>query len=216
MPGGHRLPLSGARPLARHLPHPAPRSNERGQSLAEFALVVPLLLLLLLTVADFGRYFAASISIESMARTAAEVAAQQYVQEVAAGTDPKNYALIHRIAWQSVCDEGHDLPNAVPGSGGAECSDLPTLVCVHDAIDPTCGTTYNDGSGVPSQCLLLQAGAAPTTAADSQTHAYVEVRVCYRFSTFFEITIPFLDLTLTPLSGDFFIERARSFTVADY
>ena len=153
-----------------------------------------------------------------MARTAAEVAAQEYVQEVAAETtpgDPKNYGLIHKIAWQSVCDEGHDLPNVTPGSGGAECGDLPTLVCVHDGIDPQCGTIYNEGGGVPAECSSVQPGSAAPTV-DSQSNAYVEVRVCYRFSTFFQITIPFFDMSLTPLSGNFFIERTRHFTVADY
>ena len=188
--------------------------------MAEFALIVPVLLVILLTVSDFGRYFATSISIESMARTAAEVAAQEYVQEWGATIVPSanasDYALIHKTAWQSVCDEGHDLPNATPGSGGSECSDLPTMVCVHDGFDPTCGTVYNDGGGVPAQCGTLQPGAAPAPAVDSQTHPFVEVRVCYRFSSFFQFTIPFLDLSVTPLSGDFYIERTRSFTVADY
>ncbi|MEW5992556.1 MAG: TadE/TadG family type IV pilus assembly protein [Chloroflexota bacterium] len=182
--------------------------------MAEFALVIPILLILLLTVADFGRYFATAISLESMARTAAEVAAQEYVQEVATSVEPKNYALIHRMAWQSVCDEGHDLPNSTPGSGGGECVDLPTMVCVHDGIDPTCGATYNEGAGVPTECAAVLSPPSPTV--DSQLHAYVEVRVCYRFSSVFQLTIPLLDLNIAPLSGNFFIERARSFTVADY
>jgi hypothetical protein len=194
------------------------RSSPSGQSVTEFALVVPILLLILLTVSDFGRYFAASISLESMARTAAEVAAQEFVQEYAA--DPlatPSYALIHKTAWQSVCDEGHDLPNMTPGSGGNECSDLPTMVCVHDGVDPTCGAVYNDGGSLPpAQCGALQPGAAPAPTRDSQAHVYVEVRVCYRFSSFFQLTIPFFDISLTPLSGDFYIERARQFTVADY
>jgi hypothetical protein len=194
----------------------AESGRERGQSVTEFALIIPLLLLVLLTVSDFGRYFAAAISIESMSRTAAEVAAQEYVQQVANGVSPKDYNLIDQIAWQSVCDEGKDLPNATPASGGGQCSDLPTMVCVHDGIDPNCGNMYNLGSGIPSECTQFQSGAAPTTAVDAQSHAYVEVRVCYRFSSFFQINLPFLGTTLTPLSGNFFIERARSFTVADY
>jgi hypothetical protein len=179
-------------------------------------MVVPLLLLILLTVSDFGRYFAAAIDLESMSRTGAEVSAQEYVQEISQGVTPKDYSLLHQTAWQSVCDEGLDLPNATPGSGGGQCSDLPTMVCVHDGIDPLCGTVYNRGSGIPSQCGQLQTGAAPTTALDSQSHAFVEVRICYRFSTFFQFDLPFLGTTLTPLSGDFYIERSRSFTVADY
>jgi hypothetical protein len=115
-----------------------------------------------------------------------------------------------------VCDEGHELPNATPGSGGGECSDLPTMVCVHDAIDLTCGTFYNDGAGVPTECASFQPAATPASTVDSQSHVFVEVRVCYRFSSVFQFTIPFFDLSLTPLSGNFYIERARSFTVADY
>ena len=51
---------------------PASRSR-RGQSVVEFALVLPMLLVLLLGVADFGRVFAAGITVEAAARNAAEV-----------------------------------------------------------------------------------------------------------------------------------------------
>lgn len=187
----------------------------RGQSLAEFTITAPLLIILLLTVSDFSRYFATAVTIESMARNAAEVAAQQYVQQVADGTTPKNYGLVHQMAWQSVCDEGRDLPNATPGSGGGPCDGLPTMVCVHDGGDNTCGTTYNHSTPVPANCTLFQ-GTAPTPTLDSQGHAYVEVRVCYRFSTFFPIVLPFFGTDLAAISGDFFIERGRHFTVADY
>ncbi|MFK4998208.1 TadE/TadG family type IV pilus assembly protein [Bacillus sp. N9] len=38
--------------------------SERGQSLVEFAIVVPLLLLLLFGIIDFGRIFHASLTID--------------------------------------------------------------------------------------------------------------------------------------------------------
>src|SRR5690606_20209344 len=41
------------------------RRPERGQSLVEFALVLPMLLVLLLGIADFGRVFAAGILLEA-------------------------------------------------------------------------------------------------------------------------------------------------------
>jgi hypothetical protein len=58
----------------------APAARDRsehpgGQTLAEFALVLPILLVVLLGVADFGRVFAASISTEASARNAAEIGA---------------------------------------------------------------------------------------------------------------------------------------------
>jgi Flp pilus assembly protein TadG len=54
------------------------RARLRGQALVEFALVLPIVLVLLLTVSDFGRLFATTITIESAARAAAEVAATEY------------------------------------------------------------------------------------------------------------------------------------------
>ena len=49
-------------------PVTAPRSRRcrtAGQSLAEFALVTPILLMLVVIVADFGRVFAANLAIEA-------------------------------------------------------------------------------------------------------------------------------------------------------
>lgn len=52
-----------------------PRSVEpRGQSLVEFALILPVLLILLLGVVDFGRAVAAYNSVSNAARTAARLA----------------------------------------------------------------------------------------------------------------------------------------------
>jgi Flp pilus assembly protein TadG len=53
------------------------RSSERGQALAEFALLVPLMLLLAVALGDFGRLFNAAIAVESAAREAADYGAMQ-------------------------------------------------------------------------------------------------------------------------------------------
>lgn len=58
------LPRLSSRQLARP-------SSRRGQSLVEFALVLPLLLLLLLGAIDLGRAFNSSISITNAAREGA-------------------------------------------------------------------------------------------------------------------------------------------------
>lgn len=185
----------------------------------EFTLVLPILLLLLVTIADFGRYFATGIQIESAARAAAEVAAAEYLGE-AQPLAATAYERVHAQAWQSVCDELSGLPNASPPSSGPQCDGVPTIVCVHDGADPGCGaftTIYNAASGVPAQCTSFAAGAMPTNVqAGGADNKYVEVQVCYRFSTIFRMSIPFFGLNLTPLWGDFFIERDRVFTVADY
>lgn len=204
----------------------ADRRRQYGQSLVELTLVLPILLFLVITIGDFGRLFAASITVESAARTAAETAAAEYLREPGANPTPPDpptvtaagYARVHRYAWQSVCDEASSLPNASPGAGGGECADLPTVVCVHDGLDPDCAAAYSVGGGIPASCTALAPGARPTNAQTGGTEPsrYVEVRVCYRFSTFFQFNIPFVGGTLSPLGGSFYIERVRTFTVADY
>ena len=191
-----------------------------GQSVTEFALVLPVLMLLLLTISDFGRFFATGITIESATRTAAELAAQELVAEKAAGrsssTSPfYDYALIHSIAWRSVCAETAGLPNMTPSSGGGQCDSIPTKVCIHDGADSACDTLYNQSSGtVPGQCTGVAAGSS--NSIDAQGNMYVEVRVCYRFSTIFQVALPFFSGSLNALSGDFYIDRTRTFTAGDY
>jgi Flp pilus assembly protein TadG len=181
-------------------------------------------MVLLLTVVDFGRIFSASITIESAARAAAETAAGDYLREAVrvapAPVSASGYADIHKVAWQSVCDEAATLPNATPGSGGAQCGGLTTVVCVHDGADPDCGNAYNVGGAIPPGCTSVQAGTRPTNTQQAESGSnswpYVEVRVCYRFSSLMQVDIPFIGGTLSPLGGDFIIERARTFSVANY
>jgi hypothetical protein len=190
--------------------------------MVEFTLVLPIILVLLVTVADFGRFFASGITLESAARAAAETAAGTYLVELRLmplSTPPlttAGYDRVHRAAWESICDEAAGLPNAVPRSGSAECLGLPTVVCVHDGADPTCGYVYNAGATGTTGCPVVSAGTSNAQTGGTEGSKYVEVRVCYRFSTLFGINIPFLGGTLSPLSGNFYLERVRTFTVADY
>jgi hypothetical protein len=56
-------------------PRPLNRRNQSGQSVVEFALVVPVLLLILLAVADFGRMYTSAVAVESAGREAADFGA---------------------------------------------------------------------------------------------------------------------------------------------
>ncbi|MEX1295324.1 MAG: TadE/TadG family type IV pilus assembly protein [Candidatus Limnocylindrales bacterium] len=197
--------------------------GERGQALAEFTLVVPILLILLLTVGDFGRFFAAGISVESIARTAAEYAAREYLREATAGggapLSAAGYARVHAYAWQTVCEEAAGLPGVQLGPPGSGCQGIPTVVCVHDLGDPHCANSYNDSPGLPAECVSLSPGNRPANAIGSGTEAshFVEVRVCYPFKTLIPIEgISSIGGPLAPLTGVFHIERARSFVVVDY
>jgi PKD repeat protein len=64
------IPRSPRAALRRHLV-----TRSRGQSLVEFALVLPILLFLTLTALDFGRVYLGYVNLQNMARIAANFAA---------------------------------------------------------------------------------------------------------------------------------------------
>ena len=195
-------------------------SQPLGQALVEFGLILPVLLILLLGIADFGRVFASAITTEAAARNAAEAAAQEYLQldqldGVATGTlTAANYQALHDTAFEVACREAERLPDRnVDGSG--DCADLgqglaslvmPIVgVCVHDvaAGDPNCGQT---SASYPADCnQMLGNWTAAQGAADTP---WVEVRLCYRFDPL--ITAPLGDW------GSVWLQRENYFTVANY
>lgn len=196
----------------------------RGQTLAEFALILPLLLVILLGVVDFGRVFSAGITMEAAARNAAEAAAQEYQQIIRNTPAPSatDYQRIHDVALDELCSEAKVLPNvAVDGSGN--CTMPITAACTHDqyGADPVCGQA---SAAVPSECTALDGWAAtadPSNVAPVPPYSgltavpYVEVRACYHFTTLFNLhfQLPFgASLSL----GDIWMQRDRTFVVGDY
>lgn len=66
------------------------RAGSRGQALAEFAILAPLLMLMLLAAIDFGRLFATYITVSNAAREAAVYAIQNGGDPAGATTAAKN------------------------------------------------------------------------------------------------------------------------------
>lgn len=191
----------------------------RGQSLVEFALILPMLLVLLLGIADFGRVFAAGITMEAAARNGAEAAAQEYLQllEKSGGSlATADYQRVHQVALDRVCGDAETLPNKAV-SGGS-CTMPLTAVCVHDGNDLAgCGSEADPGvsqcSAVNGGWSTANSGAAPL---GSTPLPYVEVRVCYRFTTLFNLTDLRLPLGWNLSLGEVYIQKDREFTVASY
>ena len=180
---------------------------------------MPMLLVLLFGLADFARVFAAGITLEAAARNGAEAAAQEYLQVLrnkTGGLDAADYDAIHAVAIDAVCSEGETLPNQAV-SGGT-CSMPVTAVCVHDGADPACGT---EAAIAPSSCPRVsepswnatELGAAPGGATPLP---FVEVRVCYRFTTLFNLTNLELPFGWGVSLGEVYLERDRQFVVANY
>src|SRR5436305_7172214 len=83
--------------LRRHL-----RTGSRGQSLVEFALVLPLFLIFVAACLDLGRVFYANISLTNAAREGAMQAAAKdgtFVQNGAC--DPVNNSVVCRVQFES-------------------------------------------------------------------------------------------------------------------
>lgn len=204
----------------RHLPPTRPPSA-RGQSLVEFALVLPIVLMLLLAIADFSRVFAAGIVMEASARDAAEIVAQAYLEKPPPDTsgvsaplsdpapapgDDAYYEGMHELAARTVCAEARDLPATDYVAG--VCATWPKVrSCIHDGVDPRCGSTPTGFSSTSPDCPSLGTAMSPTEATGA-VRRFVEVRVCQRFDMI-------LDIGFLPI-GQIHLERARSFTIACY
>lgn len=190
----------------------------RGQSLVEFALLLPILLVLLLGVADFGRVFQAGIVVESASRAGAEAAALEYLRTEEIRADPgvdtnAYYQRVHEVASAAACEEARILPNTT--YAGGQCAQWPAVVvCVHDAVDPLCdGSAVSGFSAGTAECTRMSGGWA--TTIDPQAHNYVEVRLCYPFTTLFNLNLQ-LPMGAGLALGDIHLQQRATFTVADY
>ncbi len=209
-------------------PQDSGTASRRGQSLVEFALVLPMLLVLLLGIADFGRVFHAGIVVEAAARNAAEAAAQEYLQlrRDTTALTTADYDRIHAVAQATVCEEASRLPDKI-GSGSL-CTMPASGVCIHD--DPMeligytgCGA---DGQSAPGDCVIRDdAGTAiggvreplawPSLWTPGRLPS-VEVRVCYQFLTIFPLQALEMPLANGLSLPNVWLQKDRVFTVADY
>src|SRR3989442_9403052 len=129
--------------------------DPRGQSLVEFALVLPLLMVMLLGVADFARVFSAGITVEAAARDAAETGAIERLRtKPSPAGSPPYYHALHEAVAKVACSETRVLPSTTFDEATRTCSSMPIIrVCVHDGNDPACGQPINGfPAAVPAEC----------------------------------------------------------------
>ena len=144
------------------------RAGERGQSVVEFALILPLLLILLLAIVDFARLYTTILTVESAAREAADFGAFHWYQWQDSPTATNTAAEMNRRACVAISN----LPEYT-GSGGT-CMDGsffaytlvappggPSIDCAANpdpALDPcrlTVRLTYNFRLLAPLQVSLF-------------------------------------------------------------
>jgi Flp pilus assembly protein TadG len=130
-----------------HTITPFSRRLGRGQALVEFALVLPLMLLLLLLAVDFGRLFTTYIAVNNAAREGAFYAAEHAADDPFDG--PTYIAEVDAIAREEV--------NA-QGQGGEGALSVTPPVC------------FPAGGGAPIACNV-----AATQTSGIGNHVQVEV-----------------------------------------
>jgi TadE-like protein len=188
------------------------RRPRTGQSLVEFALVLPIMLVLFVGLADFGRIFANAILIESSARNGAELAANEYLANPPSPLNAPStgsaayYDNLHTLAARAVCTETRELPNSQYDTATTDCPGMPLIkVCIHDNVDPSCGSEAFSAT-IPAECNEMT--GAMLNSQGSTSERWVEVRVCYRFSSL--IDVPLISL------GQFWLQRTRTFVIPCY
>jgi hypothetical protein len=118
--------------------------RSRGQGLVEFALVVPVLMLILLVAIDAGRLFYAHVAINNAARIAANYAATHPDAWPAGSEDERDeyVAQIQRDTAGLVCgpgstdDPAFSPPGAPPRSAGDGHVATVTLTCAFVPLTP--------------------------------------------------------------------------------
>jgi hypothetical protein len=115
------------------------RAPERGQSIVEFALVLPLMLIILLGIADLARIYTTMLSVESAAREAAD-----YGTSLGAGKWQSGAPLDATVAEMErrACVAASDLPDYAdpdndPQNGG--CTNPSFSYCVATSVSGPCG-----------------------------------------------------------------------------
>jgi hypothetical protein len=119
-------------------------SNARGQSVTEFALVFPIMVVLLLAIIDFSRVYTTMMSVESAAREAADYGTMYGAGHWEVGSPlDANVAEMQNRACVAASDlPDYDDPDSDPATG---CANPAFAYCVSpdaapctpgDAVDP--------------------------------------------------------------------------------
>ena len=125
-----------------------------GQSMVELALAMPVLTLLLLGVADFGRLFYVWIAVNNAAQAAAQYGSQSVITAAdatgiaqAAKTDGSDIAGLSATASQCTCASGTSV--TVCSGTSYNCTNAPQATYVEVDTQATFHTLINY-PGIPS------------------------------------------------------------------
>ena len=151
----------------------AANPSTRGQAMVEFALVLPIMLMMFIAIADFGRIFAAMIALEvgdprrsrgGGQPVPRQPARRELIDTTGAGREPPTTTPCTAPPRRVVCADLRGLPNTNFDAGTNTCPDMPlVMVCVHDSQDTGCGSLASPVADAPRPKCTASA-PRPTTA----------------------------------------------------
>jgi hypothetical protein len=176
------------------LRRPPSNDRQRGQSLVEFALFLPIMAMLLLGIGELARIFTTMIVVESAAREAADWGAY-----LPGNWDSAVYTSTVTEMERRACTPTTALTEYAGASDGSTCTN-PSFTC--ELYDPSAGATWTD-------CL------AGTNACDDADHlgdgaipCKLRVELTYTYDLFLPTQLLGLPTTIT-------FTRTSVFNVAD-
>jgi hypothetical protein len=113
--------------------------RSEGQSIVEFALILPLMLILLLAIVDFARIYTTMMSVESAAREAADFGTALGAGKWSLAGDPPTPAdNTLALMRQRACVAARNLPDYVGAADGSSCTNPAFSYCMTPADGAAC------------------------------------------------------------------------------
>jgi hypothetical protein len=173
-------------------------SPQRGQSVVEFALVFPLMVLLLLAIVDFARIYTTMLTVESAAREAAD-----FGTTLGAGKWQVGAPMDGTVAEMTrrACVAASDLPDYSDPDGD------PSTGCTN----PSFAYCMTPTDGAPCLPVDPADGCEVPTRAEPCT---VTVTLSYQFHLLAPFNVQFFNTTIgLPSTIDF--QRSSTFAMTD-
>jgi Flp pilus assembly protein TadG len=188
---------ASSRPLAAS--RAEARLNRAGQSVVEFALVVPVLLFIVIAIADFGRLYSAAVAIESAAREAADYGA--FDADHWSSSTPSNITNTLAEMEKRACTAaaGSHLEGYAGAADGTACTN-PAFSCTLEWGAATEACASSGGMVAGNDCSAIS--TQPKTVDACTVH----VRLDYDFRVL---------LGLMPFPDSFPLGRDSRFRITD-
>jgi Flp pilus assembly protein TadG len=173
---------------------PLKRRRRSGQSIVEFALVVPVMMLLLVAIADFGRLYTSAVAVEAAGREAADFGAFK-ASDWGSGNAPTMTALMEERACTAAA--GSHLE-------GYESTDPANKTCTNPAFN--CTLELGGGSSDCATSGGLVGTTDCSTIPSTDPPCTVHVRMVYEFRTI---------LAIPPLPASIQVVRESRFRLSN-